>query len=102
MIRHIVMFRLQSISKNKESNINILKDKLDNLKNKIPQIIDLETGVNISKSSNAYDLVLVTKFKDQQELEDYKIHPEHLLVLDYLKEVNETMTVVDYTLDQTL
>jgi len=93
------MFKLKNIPKERELNINKLKDKLDNLKNKIPQIIDLQTGVNISTSSNAYDLVLVTLFKDQQELEDYKIHPEHLLVLDYLKEVNETMTVVDYTLD---
>lgn len=99
MIQHIVMFKLKNIPKERELNINKLKDKLDNLKNKIPQIIDLQTGVNISTSSNAYDLVLVTLFKDQQELEDYKIHPEHLLVLDYLKEVNETMTVVDYTLD---
>lgn len=98
MIRHIVMFKLLNIKKNKELNINKLKDKLDNLKNKIPQIVDLETGVNISKSSNAYDLVLVTKFKDQKDLEDYRIHPEHLVVLDYLKEVNEIMTVVDYIL----
>lgn len=99
MIRHIVMFKLHNKRKNKELNIITLKVKLDALKNKIPQIIDLETGINISTSPNAYDLVLVTKFKDQKDLEDYREHPEHLIVLEYLKEVNDTMNVVDYTID---
>jgi hypothetical protein len=99
MIRHIVMFKLQNHHKNKEQNINLLKDKLDALKNKIPQIIDLETGVNISRRPNAYDLILITSFKSEEELEEYKVHPEHILVLEFLKEVSENMIVVDYLYD---
>ncbi len=89
------MFRLLNHTDG-ESNIHILKDKLDALKNKIPQIIHLETGINITKSKRNFDLVLITEFNTPEDLEIYKVHPEHLLVLDYLEKVNEQIAVVDF------
>ena len=47
------MFRLHNKDNKKEENIKKLKDKLDNLNNKIPEIKHLETGINISPRATA-------------------------------------------------
>jgi hypothetical protein len=95
MIKHLVMFKLLD-QENRISKINILKDKLDALKNKIPQVIRLETGINITQSQRAYDLVLITEFKTIEDLEIYRAHPDHILVLEYLEKVNDKIAVVDF------
>ena len=96
MVKHIVFFKLQEDSENKNDAIQTLKDKLDKLKNKIPQIINLETGINISDRSSAYDLALITEFKDLGDLEIYRNHPEHQDVITYVREAKIVSVVTDY------
>jgi len=96
MIKHIVMFKLHDKNNNKEENIKKLKDKLDKLKNKIPEIKHLETGINISLRTSAFDLVLITEFNNQDDLDKYRIHPDHQDVLVFLETVKEEVIVVDY------
>ena len=79
-----------------ESQLAILKDKIDQLKNKIPQIKHFETGKNLSQSPSAFDLALVSEFENLDELEQYRIHPEHQEVLKFVKEVTQELAVVDY------
>ena len=69
MLTHIVLFNFSGKSENKNQIIKTLKDKLDNLKNKIPQLKKLETGINISHRSNAYDLALIAEFESSEDLE---------------------------------
>ena len=90
------MFRMKE--ENSESNILELKDKLDQLKNKIPQLEQLETGMNISRSPSAFDLVLVTLFNDEDGLNAYREHPEHQDVLSFVKKTVEEVKVVDYNI----
>lgn len=96
MIRHIVMFQFKDDAGNKNSNIDHFKDKLDALKNKISEIVSFESGINFSQSPHAFDLVLESSFKSEEDLEKYKIHPNHKEVLVLLKEVVEKVHVVDY------
>jgi len=58
MIKHIVMWRFkkEAEGKTKEENIQIIKKDLEALKGVIPQINELEVGVNINEESpTAYD-----------------------------------------------
>ena len=98
MIKHIVMFRLKSSFNPKEKleHLKTLKTRLDNLVNLIPEIEHLETGINISSSPAAYDLVLCTEFVNEEKLNIYRKHPEHQSVLDFINEINEDIVVVDY------
>ena len=97
MLRHIVMIKykdevdLSEVSK-------ILKSMLINLKNSIDALIDIEVGMNISTRPSAYDIVLTADFKDEKGLDLYRIHPEHVKVLDYLKIVMDSAVVVDYVI----
>ena len=92
MIKHIVMFRF----KEPDRNLIRFKNELDELKNKIEEIKYFETGVNISKVQNAYDLVLLSEFESAESLEKYKVHPEHLKIVSFLNEIKEDVKVVDY------
>lgn len=99
MIKHIVMFKFKDISsgRNKEENIQLVKESLQSLPPKIKEIRSFELGVNIIPASNAYDLVLLSEFTSIEELVRYQKHPEHLKVAEVAGQVCESRIVVDYT-----
>ena len=98
MIRHIVLFKLnKKVAKNnKEEVLNILKTNLENLKNKIPEIKFYEVGINLIVSKNSYDIALNSEFKSLEDLEKYRIHPEHLKIVDIINTYCDKRVVIDY------
>ena len=98
MIKHIVMFKFRELSlgRNKQENINLVRELLQSLPPKIKEIRSFELGINIIPSSNAYDLVLLSEFNSSQELASYQKHPEHLKVAEVVDQVCESRIVVDY------
>lgn len=98
MIKHIVMWKMKEFAdgRDKNSNIKILKDLLENLPSKITGIDSLEVGVNITSDPSAYDVVLVAYFKDRNKLESYSNHPEHVKVKEFLSEVRISKAVADF------
>ena len=100
MIKHIVMFKFKDISsgRNKEENIQLVKESLQSLPPKIKEIRSFELGVNIITASNAYDLVLLSEFTSIEELVRYQKHPEHLKVAEVVGQVCQSRIVVDYNL----
>ena len=94
MLKHIVMFKLKE--EDFDQNVLELKDRLDKLNNKIPQLEHLESGINISQSPSAFDLALVTTFKDEKALDLYRKHPDHVAVVKLIKEITDDVKVVDY------
>jgi len=95
MIKHIVMLRFKP-GHDKQDNMNTFRDLILELPNHIPVIRKLELGINYSKSHNASDQVLVTHFDTVEDLELYRLHPQHLTVLGYLKKVVSEVRVVDF------
>jgi len=94
------MMRLKSAEKEtKQEQMNKLKLMLEDLKNTIDVLDLLEVGLNFSTRSSAFDLVLVTHFKGETELDLYREHPEHRKVLDFIREVVSETAVVDYHVD---
>ena len=93
MIKHIVSFKLKEESKDKAE---LIKQKLEELSSKISQIKYFEIGINISDSPAAYDLVLVSEFLSVEELDAYRMHPEHIKVADIIALYKSTSMVVDY------
>lgn len=90
------MFRFKGNDVDKQVNVHLFKDKLDALKNKISEIQVLETGINISESPAAFDLLLYTEFRSTEDLEIYKSHPDHQAILPDLKKLTQAIHVVDY------
>ena len=98
MVKHIVMWTLAEFAegKQKEEIIQEVKAQLEGLKDSIQEIQFLEVGINFNTTEDAYDIVLVTEFKNKEALTRYQDHPEHIRVRDFLRKVRVKHTVVDY------
>ena len=98
MIKHIVMIKVKEFGSQEKKTevIRQLKKQIDDLVGVIEQIRFFETGLNISESPAAYDLVLISEFDSLEDLDIYRKHPDHVKVLDTLAEVKDKITVVDY------
>jgi len=96
MVVHIVMFKFKD--ENKARNIAKVQDKLQELENKIDVLKSIEVGINFSEEARAMDLSLYSTFENEADLQSYALHPEHLKVVDLIKEVTLESKVVDYIL----
>lgn len=97
MIKHIVMMKLAEAA-DQEERKEKLAALLEDLEGKIEEIKLWEVGRNISTKASAFDLVLISGFDTLEDLDTYRVHPDHVKVLDYIKEVVSGIHVVDYEL----
>lgn len=98
MIKHIVLFKLknEALGNSKEQNAKMIKEKLDRLPSKIDVIREYEVGINFVDSDRALDVSLISAFDTKQDLEEYRVHPDHIEVVTFIKDVTENSVVVDY------
>lgn len=73
-----------------------MKLAVDAMETHVPEVKFLQTGVNFNPRPQAFDLVLVSDFLSEEDLDIYRDHPQHQLVMDVIKEVVEKVHVVDY------
>ena len=96
MVRHIVMWRLEDCEE-KLHRAQLIKEKLEELKEKIDVIVDIEVGLNFNETEAASDVVLVSTFKTREDLGEYINHPEHRAVgAAYIRPNVSERRVVDY------
>ena len=93
MIKHVVMWRLKEDA---GTAAETLKAMLEALPASIPEIRALEVGLNCKDSEFAADVVLVSAFDSLDALAAYVVHPEHVKVGAFLKEIVSERRVVDY------
>lgn len=100
MIKHIVLFRFKDFAggANKTENIESLKLRLEALEDIIDEIKFFEVGINFGNTDVSYDLVLCSEFESKEDLYSYQKHPEHVKVVDFVKDVCENRVVADYVI----
>lgn len=97
MINHIVLFKLKDYPKeDKAKIIEELKTLLEGLKEKIDEVKYLEVGTNYELEAKSYDIALVSHFESLDDLDAYRVHPEHLKVVERIKETTLERAAVDY------
>ena len=101
MIRHIVFWKFleQAEGAHREENLRLAKGLLEGLKGEIPEILELEVGIDITRIPASFDLVLNSLFRDVESLAAYQAHPAHLKVVEFLRKVQSTRAVTDYLTD---
>lgn len=92
MIKHVVMWKFKE---NEEENIKKFLKGLNDLKQIIPEIKNMETGININPK-NEYDAILISEFETMEDLEKYKNNPEHVKVSALCKEIRVERQAIDY------
>jgi len=75
--------------------MKLFLEGLNKLKGIIPEIKNMETGININPK-NDYDAILISEFETMEDLEKYKNHPEHVKVSALCKEIRLDRQAIDY------
>jgi hypothetical protein len=98
MIRHIVLFKLMKTGDNEsfESIRRQVKERLESLPGKIEVIRSMEVGINVVHSDRAYDVALVSTFDSLDDLETYRVHPDHQEVVRFIGTVKDHTAAVDF------
>jgi hypothetical protein len=98
MVKHIVMWKLKAYAEGGDvlANARRMKFELEALRGRIPGLVALEVGIDVERSSAAYDVVLCSEFDDAEALAAYQVHPEHAKVAAFIGKVREARAVVDY------
>ncbi|MHC1707740.1 MAG: Dabb family protein [Bacteroidales bacterium] len=98
MLRHIIMFKLRDCESEveKKALLTLLKETLEQLPGKIPQIREFDIGINICNTSWSYDIVINSVFDSIDDLESYKAHPAHQAFVKFNADKSIAKSVVDY------
>jgi hypothetical protein len=93
MIKHIVMFKL---AEKNQANIGKAVTALNSLKDNIETLRFLEVGVDYFGSDRSYDIILITHFDNNDGLETYRQHKNHLPIVKIMKELCSSSVSIDY------
>lgn len=98
MIKHIVFWTLQEEASGRAAaeNAALIKSKLEALGGKIPGLLHIEVGIDISRSDASADVALYTELETASALEAYQVHPLHQEVAEFIGQVRAGRIVVDY------
>lgn len=92
MVRHIVFFRFED----PEVNIPIVRDSLYALRDKIPQIVNMQIGADFMHSQRSSDMVLIVDFNSREDLEIYDKNPDHQKARVYIHAHRTESRTVDF------
>lgn len=93
MIKHVVFWRLKNTADGSGEKI---KEQLENLRGKIDGLIDIEVGMDLSKTPASYDIALYSTCHSPEALEAYQNHPLHVAVKQFIATAVTERVVVDY------
>jgi len=95
MIKHVVVMKFKpGIS---ESRFRDMEKGLKALPDVISEIKSYEFGLDVVRSERSYNFGLVADFDDLEALRRYQIHPDHLKVLEIIKELCDSILAADFT-----
>ncbi len=97
MINHVVLFKLKGYPEaEKEAVLRKIKEELESLKDKIEQVKYLEVGLNYELNAKSYDVCLISHFESVSDLDIYRVHPDHLKVVELVQETTVERAAVDF------
>lgn len=91
MVTHIVLWKLQN-----RNELQGVREQLESLPDRVPGIQRLVVGCPPEPTGPMADISLYTEFATWDDLNNYKVHPEHVKVAEFLKEHVAERYVSDY------
>ncbi|MGD7045862.1 Dabb family protein [Jeotgalibacillus proteolyticus] len=66
------------------------------MKNNIKYLINIQVELNIRSGENDYDLLFITTFETQEDMEHYLSHPKHIEAAEFISSVLDSQASVCY------
>lgn len=95
MVKHIVMFKFKGSLEEKKEIATKFAEALIQLPAEIPQLISMETGININPAET-WDFVLTASAKSMEDVAIYSAHPAHQAAVAIIAPFKEDRACVDY------
>ena len=95
MIRHVVLWRIKPDA---GDVFDTIRDALQAQLGRIPGLLRVEVGRNLSTSRRAVDVALICDFESPQALAAYHRHPAHMETRAVVDPLAADHWIVDYEL----
>ena len=94
MLTHIVVWKYRADIEQfaREEHVNLLRS----LRRIIPEVQSLSVGFDALHLPRSYDTGLVAVFADRAALDTYTVHPEHVKVAEFGRNISEHVASVDF------
>ena len=98
MINHVVLFKLKEYNSESEKQkvITEIEEALLDLKGKIIELKYIEVGVNYDLATKLHDICLITHFDSVEKLDAYRVHPDHMKVVELIGKHAVQRAAVDF------
>ncbi len=95
-LQHVVCFKFKATAT--AQDIKQVEEAFQALKGKIPQIVALEWGTNVSKEKKdkGFTHCYILSFKSEQDLETYVGHPQHKAFGKIVGPLLDDVFVIDF------
>ena len=80
---------------NKNEIMDEIEKRLGALTSVIPQIKGMKFERDILRSERSFDMLYLVEFDSLEDLEIYRVHPEHVKVAGFIASVRVAQTVTD-------
>lgn len=99
MIKHIVLWKINKdgTQEDRQKTLEEFHDKVEYLKTIIPEIKEARVALSYN-GGDAFHLCIDSIFENDEELQTYINHPEHLKVREWLNSVAYDKTSFDYVI----
>jgi hypothetical protein len=98
MVKHIVMWNVVESHEgmNREQLLREIKSRIEGMRGVVPQVREIEVGIDFNGSAAAWDIVLYSTFDSRADLDAYQVHPAHEKIKTFVGAVTTARAVVDY------
>jgi hypothetical protein len=97
LLRHVVSWKLAAEDNAaKVAAAETITAALTSLPALIPELRSLTVGSNVAYPETNWDLVLIADYDDQDGLEAYQVHPEHVAVASIIRPLVALKSSVDF------
>jgi len=95
-LQHVVSFKFKTTAT--AQDIKKVEQAFQGLKQKIPQIVSLEWGTNVSKEKKdkGFTYCFILTFKSEQDLDAYIVHPDHKAFGKLVGPLLDDVFVIDF------
>ena len=69
---------------------------LEALPEKIDIIREMKVEINVNPKKTMYDAILLSAFDSIEDVERYRVHPEHKKISEFVSLIRENRASVDY------
>ena len=94
MLTHIVVWKYRADTLQDIRDEHLVR--LRSLHSVVPGIESFSVGVDTLHSPRSYDTGLVAIFRDRSVLNAYTVHPDHVKVVEFGRDITDAMAKVDF------